>query len=301
VRRLVPTLIAVTLVAVVGVSAVLFAFSAPASLTRKGAPQSPIVTVAASSITSAFSLVDTQASVIKSAITAPRRLFDHPQRTVETQKRLAAYNRSFDPAPPDYLLAQGITRIKDAGNRVVLTFDDGPSANTSEVLGILTRYHVHATFFMVGRRVQAIPQLAGAVLAQGSELGNHTMTHQELWHATLKEDEAQIKDADTQFFKFCRVHPVYLRPKGGVVDDTGMAAIKAMNKVYVYWDVAGFDTVPDFTPADIRDTVLKDTRSGSVILLHETNPRTVQALPEILSGLKRRGFQVETLTEVLAH
>jgi peptidoglycan-N-acetylglucosamine deacetylase len=303
-RRHVPSIIALALACVIAMAAVVFAYVAPLprpAPMRQRVDASQTVTPDESTVSVAFSVSDTQANLINPSITPPQRVFDHPQRMPGTAKRLASVNRTFDPAPPDYLLAQGITRIRDAGKRVVLTFDDGPSKNTTAVLEILTRYKAHATFFMVGRRIEPWRYLARAVLAQGSELGNHTMDHVGLLKHTEQWDEQEILEAENVFFTSCGVRPVYVRTKGGGVDDTGMAAIKALHKEYVYWDVAGFDTVPEFMPADIRDNVLEDARPGSVILLHETNPRTVEALPGILQGLQRKGYKVESLTEVLAH
>lgn len=311
-KKHVPTVVAAVIFVCVAIAGAAFALYSPGSPAQSRAldptvPASRSLYFAATDATrtpahesTSFSVADAQAGVGKPSLTAPKRVYDRPQRTPGTAKRLAAYGRKFDPTPPEYLLAQGITRIKDAGKRVVITFDDGPSPNTVDILHILTRYSSHATFFFIGGRAENSQSTLRSVLRQGSEIGNHTWQHTDLIREPIGWDEQQILRAEDIFHGLVGVDPVYVRPKGGQIDQAGMDAIKALHKLYVYWDVAGYDTVPEFTAADIRDNVLEAVRPGSIILLHETNPRTVAALPAILDGLHKRGYEVDDLTNVLA-
>ncbi|HEY3318356.1 MAG TPA: polysaccharide deacetylase family protein [Coriobacteriia bacterium] len=298
-RRHAPSLLAAILLAAVVLAAAAFAvrgLSTPRGRPAANTSSAPVPSV----LTSSFSVVDTQAAAIKTVVTEPKRVYDKPQRGTGTQNRLQAHSAGFYVPPAEYLLSQGIVRVRDAGRRVAFTFDDGPSANTAGILRTLSRYDSHATFFEIGVRVEMAPDLCRAVLAQGSELGNHTMMHSELLGNTVQVDESDIMSADDVFYKVAGVHPVYVRPKGGQLDDNGITAIKDLHRVFAYWDVASMDTVSDFTSADIRDTVLEDVRPGSVVLFHETNPRTAAALPAIIEGLHRRGYKVQSLTELLA-
>jgi peptidoglycan/xylan/chitin deacetylase (PgdA/CDA1 family) len=204
-------------------------------------------------------------------------------------------------APPGYLLRQGITHFHPYGRReVVLTFDDGPSKNTTEVLSILRQYDVKATFFFVGKRCLGRQDTLRDVLAQGSEIGNHTWTHVSLLAQSLAWDEDQIKRTDDLFFQYTGLRPVWFRPQSGWVDQTGIDAIKAEHKRFVFWDDFGNDTVKTFGPRTIAGYVLEQAHPGSIILLHETNPNTVAALPRILSGLQARGYEITTLTSAMA-
>jgi peptidoglycan-N-acetylglucosamine deacetylase len=202
-------------------------------------------------------------------------------------------------SPPEYLTRQGISSIPGRPDVVALTFDDGPSANTRAILRVLARYHAKATFFMPGRRVLADTAAARAVLAGGSEIGNHTFDHVSLLDQRAVWDESEISRADQVYYDEVGVRPVWVRPQAGWADQTGIDSIRALGKRYVYWDACGDDTVKTFTPRMIARAVLRHVRPGSIILLHETNPRTLQALPRILDGLRSRGLKVTSLTGAL--
>lgn len=285
------------------VALVAFVVRAPAlpQSTRSGAS----VTRDESRVVTSFSAVDRQSVTMTPTTSPPKHLSSTSVLQPSTAKRLAAHGHTSTAGLPDYLVAQGFTRDADAGKRVALTFDDGPSLNTTEILGILSRYRAHATFFFIGGRSQPPgrwqPAVLRAVLRQGSEIGNHTMQHKQLYKMTFAQDEWQIEQAENVFYREVGVRPLYVRPAGGYLDQTGLDAIKALHKMYVYWDCAGFDTVKDFTSTDIYDSVMENVRSGSVILLHETNPRTVAALPRILASLEKRGYQVDDITGLLKH
>lgn len=199
--------------------------------------------------------------------------------------------------PPRPLLRQGVVHLPRTGRSVVLTFDDGPSANTPAILAILRRYHAKATFFFVGGRAERKTAVLRAVLAQGSEIGNHTYDHVSLLGRTKAADEDEIRRAEAVYYREVGVRPVWVRPQSGWVDQIGLDAIAALGKRYVFWDDFGSDTVKRLTPADIESRVLERARPGSIILLHETSKRSVAALPGILAHLEERGLVVTSLTD----
>jgi peptidoglycan/xylan/chitin deacetylase (PgdA/CDA1 family) len=199
--------------------------------------------------------------------------------------------------PPGYLTRQAMTSLPGPGPAVALTFDDGPSKSTTEIVGILRRYGVHATFFFVGRRAEANPGGVTQVIEQGSEVGNHTLDHVALLGHSEAWDEAEITGAENVFYTIAGIRPVWVRPQAGWMDQPGIDAVHALNKRLVLWNDEGDDTVKFFTPDMIARHVLSNARPGSIILLHETNPRTVQSLPQILSGLRKRGLHVMSLGE----
>ncbi len=207
--------------------------------------------------------------------------------------------RALHLAPPDYLLEDAIKNVPGAGRRVVLTFDDGPSQNTTQVLSILRRHDAHATFFFVGRRAAVRHSVLPQVIAEGSEIGNHTLDHSSLLARGFDDDVREIRDAEAVFVRYVGVRPRWVRPMAGWADWTGLDAIRSLGKRDVFWDDFGNDTVPTFTPERIASSVLENVHPGAIILLHETNPRTVEALPGILRSLHRRGYEVVTLTEAI--
>ncbi len=185
--------------------------------------------------------------------------------------------------------------------KVALTFDDGPSpTNQSKVLSSLRTYGARATFFLVGNRIRGRSQLR-AIQAQGCEIANHTWTHISLDGLSSAQDQKEIGRTDALIYHMTGRRPLWVRSRAGAIDSTGLDAVNKMGRLYVTWDADGQDTSgAGYTAHQIASTVLATTRGGSVILLHETSDTMVLALPEILSGLRSRGYTVTTVSDLLA-
>jgi peptidoglycan/xylan/chitin deacetylase (PgdA/CDA1 family) len=184
---------------------------------------------------------------------------------------------------------------RTVGKRVALTFDDGPSEYTPAVLRILRDAGVNATFFVVGNNIVGRDWMLRRMLEDGDEIGNHTMTHTPL---------ANIEDIGTASATIEQVtgfRPCHFRPPEGVFDHHTLDEVGELGMTTVRWDV---DT-QDYSglPADsIRQEVLSAVQPGSIILLHDGGgyrTPTVQALPHIIEDLKRRGYRLVTVTDLL--
>ena len=190
--------------------------------------------------------------------------------------------------------------VPSSTRQIALTFDDGPSKNTTSVLQVLARYGAHATFFCVGVRAQGKAEKLRAIIAEGSEIGDHTYRHVSLIGHGLVWDEAQIARTQSVIAAEAGVRPVWVRPEGGWLDQTGIDAIEALHARYAYWSDPGEDTVKGFTAHMIATRVLEHARPGGIIVLHETNPDSVEALPHILEVLRARGYTATSLTGAFA-
>jgi peptidoglycan-N-acetylglucosamine deacetylase len=186
---------------------------------------------------------------------------------------------------------------RTAHRLVALTFDDGPSPYTPGVLGVLQRYHVPATFFVVGEHVAQYPQFVRDEVAAGDEIGNHTYNHVDLeWLANVGVDQ-QISATQRAIWQTAHVHPVWLRPPYGAVDariteDAGLLGLHT-----VLWSVDPRDWTDPGAGA-IAWRVLTAVRPGSIVILHDGGgyrAETVQALPLIIGVLLRRGYRFISL------
>jgi peptidoglycan/xylan/chitin deacetylase (PgdA/CDA1 family) len=188
---------------------------------------------------------------------------------------------------------------------VALTFDDGPSPETESILDILADNDLRATFFMVGREVESFPGIAQRVVAEGHEVGNHSYSHPLYLFRRAAETRDQIKRAQDVIVKTIGVSPVFARPPYGVRTPAYFSATRAFGLHTVQWDVAGFDW-KRISPKQIADNVLRNTRPGSIILLHDGDSagkhgrkNTVEALPLIIEGLRERDLPVVPLSDLL--
>jgi peptidoglycan/xylan/chitin deacetylase (PgdA/CDA1 family) len=180
---------------------------------------------------------------------------------------------------------------------VALTFDDGPFANSMvRATNILVHAGAKATFFCVGGRVLHNEAETRFAWSHGMEIENHTWSHRELTR-TAAADLTQILAADAVIGEVTGSRPLWVRPKSGAADATGTAVVFQSGHLLAGWNVHAGDT-GNWTSQQIEQHVLDKVRPGDVVDLHVTNPRTLDALPGILGGLKARGYTTVTLTQL---
>jgi peptidoglycan/xylan/chitin deacetylase (PgdA/CDA1 family) len=203
------------------------------------------------------------------------------------------------------LLGETVWRGDAPSSAVALTFDDGPSHDTPAVLDALKARGLKATFFMIGRAVERYPQIARRVAEEGHEIGNHSYTHPIYLFRTAIETARQLERAQVVIESATGVRPLLSRPPCGVRTRAYFREAQRLGLRTVQWDVAGFDW-KQIGGREIADRVIKDSRPGSIILLHDGDSarkqdrsRTVAALPHIVEGLASRGLRIAPLAEVL--
>ncbi|MEX1220312.1 MAG: polysaccharide deacetylase family protein [Solirubrobacterales bacterium] len=180
-----------------------------------------------------------------------------------------------------------------------LTFDDGPGASTGEILDILKEKRVDGTFFLLGQAVEANPEMAREIVLSGSEVANHSMSHDAF------PTSADLIATNDVIEEITGIRPCSFRPPYGSVDLplTARAADENMNTVL--WDIDTEDWT-DWTSAEsvIEETQM-DTLPGSIILMHDggdiRRDKTIDALPEIIDELRADGYSFVTVSELLGN
>jgi peptidoglycan/xylan/chitin deacetylase (PgdA/CDA1 family) len=188
---------------------------------------------------------------------------------------------------------------------VALTFDDGPSEETERILDVLAMHGLSATFFMIGRNVERLPQTARRVVAEGHEIGNHSYSHPIFLYRTPHETGQQLEHTQAVIARTTGVKPEFARPPCGVRTRAYFRAAQRLGLRTVQWDVAGFDWKRR-DGKQIAHDVLRKARAGSIILLHDGDSEgkrdrreTVAALPLIIEGLRGRGLHIAPLSQLL--
>jgi len=206
--------------------------------------------------------------------------------------------------PEITLAAEGIkidfiTKGPPDGNRIALTFDDGPTPGvTDRILDELQRYGLQATFFMIGERIAAAPDLALRVLAEGHEVGNHTFTHPKLTTLSDRQFEAEIRATEEIMAKVLNHRAGWFRPPYGELRQNQAHLLARKSLGIVLWSVDSEDwSQPG--EAQIAGKILDQTKPGSIILCHDKGPQTANALRETLDRLLERDFQFATLSTLL--
>lgn len=192
----------------------------------------------------------------------------------------------------------GIVRYAHTRQRIVaLTFDDGPSPYTPQILAVLRRRHVPATFFVVGQHVRDDPGALRAEIRAGAVIGNHTYTHANLRWLTNFDIREQLRMTQRAVRAAGGVTPHWFRPPYDGVNSRVVSTASSLGLRTVTWSVDPTDWMLPGTRAIVA-RVLAGVRPGSVVLLHDGGGyrgETVRALPTIIRTLRRRGYRFVTL------
>jgi peptidoglycan/xylan/chitin deacetylase (PgdA/CDA1 family) len=198
-----------------------------------------------------------------------------------------------------------VPRAETAEPLVALTFDDGPTTRyTDEILEILRREGVPATFFVVGEALQRRPEECQKIVAGGHELGNHSLTHTPLVLQPYGLIRREIEGTDRLIRACGQEGEIYFRPPNGKKLLLLPYYLARGGRTTVTWDVA-----PEWGPQgaagadEIVRQVLDEVRPGSIVLLHvmyRSREASRSALPGVIQGLKEQGYRFVTVSELLA-
>lgn len=185
------------------------------------------------------------------------------------------------------------------GNRVSLTFDDGPSPGvTDRILKDLDRHGIHATFFMIGKKVKAYPNLAREVLAAGHELANHTYTHPYLSRYSAQRVTEELVQCQDAIAEVTGITPVWFRPPYGAFRTNQGTIARRQDLGVAYWSVDPRDWARPGA-GTIVSRVTQMARPGSIILLHDLHTQTAEATGPLLDRLVDRSFQFAPISGFL--
>ena len=179
--------------------------------------------------------------------------------------------------------------------QIALTFDDGPDPNvTTQILSTLKKYNAKATFFMLGSRVEYYPELARNVEEAGHEIGNHTWNHPDLTKASVKKINKEITSTSSIIKDVTGKKATVFRPPYGAENDFVRAQTDLPS---ILWDVDTMDW--KYRSADqLLMQVKKNTKDGSIILMHDIHQSTADGLDAVLAYLKSEGYTFVTVSEL---
>lgn len=185
--------------------------------------------------------------------------------------------------------------IQDNDKIIALTFDDGPSKYTDEVLKILKENDACATFFLIGNKVEFYKDTLQEMLKNGNEIGNHSYDHKYLTRLSESEFKEEIQKTQDVIKKITGFTPTLFRPSYGGYNNT----LKTYTDLtFVLWDVDSKDWSVK-TKDKILKNVMPNVKSGSIVLMHDNHDYALKALPELIKELKEHGYKFVTVSELL--
>jgi len=188
--------------------------------------------------------------------------------------------------------------------KLALTFDDGPSGKyTTQVLDILKKYNIKATFFVIGMKAQKEPELLKRIADEGHEIGNHTFYHSKLNWINNKKLLNEIKMTSDFIIKTTGTADLLFRPPHGTLPLNKIKLIRDAGYEIVQWSVNADDFYKTGfgirSPASIARRVLSRVHGGDIILMHDDSEQTVNSLPIIIGSLKKRGFSFVRVSQLI--
>ena len=232
--------------------------------------------------------------------------------------------RTTRPARPAGPAAQGKPRLQNAGVNmpvgslppgtkisyssapapgpfIAMTFDDGPVVpNTPRLLDMLAARGIKATFFTVGTNVARNPNIVRRIVAEGHEIANHTWNHPYLSRLSDASVRSELQRSHEALTSITGIAPRMYRPPYG--------AITARQKQWIYSEY-GYPTILwSVDPQDwktksaamTRTRILNETRPGAIVLVHDIQASSIEAMPGTLDGLLAKGFRFVTVSQLIA-
>lgn len=192
------------------------------------------------------------------------------------------------------------TRVTTSRKVVAITFDDGPHPeNTPRLLDMLKERKIKATFYVVGNMVKYSPQLLRRMIAEGHEIGNHTVTHGNL--ARMSDDalRKELQAAHDQIVAETGVVPRSMRPPGGAIKKSQKELmLREFGYPTILWSVDPEDWKRP-GPAVVTSRLVNGASPGGILLVHDLHKPTVDAMPSTFDQLLAQGYEFVTVTELI--
>ena len=170
--------------------------------------------------------------------------------------------------------------------------------DTQQLIDILGRYDVKATFFVVGEWVDKYPESVKALADAGHEVMNHSNTHAHFSQLSTDEIIADVTACNDKIEAVTGVRPTLIRPPYGEYDDHVITAIRSMGMEPIQWDVDSLDW-KELSAAEITERVTTKVQPGSIVLFHNAALHTPEALPGILEALLQEGYTFVPISELI--
>jgi peptidoglycan-N-acetylglucosamine deacetylase len=198
--------------------------------------------------------------------------------------------------------AQIISKVSTTQKVVALTIDDGPHSRvTPEILAVLKEKQVRATFFVLGVNVEKSPGILAQEVAAGHEIGTHTYSHPSLSKLSPQKILEEFDKADNVILPIAP-KPTLFRPPGGLYNSQVLEAAHQRGYTVILWSIDPRDW--NCPPSEkIVDYVFSEVKPGSIVLLHDGQYPlpTPKALSAIIDGLRERGYDFVTVSELLQY
>ncbi|MBE6903005.1 MAG: polysaccharide deacetylase family protein [Ruminococcaceae bacterium] len=189
--------------------------------------------------------------------------------------------------------------VQTEEKKASLTFDAAwGNEDTQQLIDILGKYNVKATFFVVGEWVDKFPESVKALHDAGHEIMNHSNNHKHMPQLSAEEIKKDIDECNSKIQKVTGVTPILFRPPYGDYSDRVITTLRDMKMYTIQWDVDSLDWM-DKTADYIVNRVTTKVKNGSIVLFHNAAKNTPEALPRIIEKLQSDGYSLIKVSEII--
>lgn len=202
------------------------------------------------------------------------------------------------------ILILSVSAFSSGRKMIALTFDDGPNKTyTPQVLEVLQKNNIKATFFVMGGWVKQNPEILKQVYAAGNVIGNHTFTHPLITKISSASFKNELIKTNEIIYATINVYPVLFRPPFGMSSATSNKIVSDLGFKKITWNFMVNDYDANKTTAEkIASQVIQHASPGAIITMHDggsNREKTVKALATIIPTLKQKGYEFVTVSELL--
>ena len=186
----------------------------------------------------------------------------------------------------------------DCANCVAITYDDGPGTETNRLLDKLKAKNAHASFMVLAPSAEQHPELLKRMKAEGHTIGNHTKSHRQLNTLSPEQVSQEIDAGNAAIKKATGQGTRWVRPPYGATNATVDQVTRDKGVSQALWDV---DTVDwkDRNSEHVCSSAVQGARAGSIVLMHDIHPTTVDAADCVIDGLRAKGLEPVSLDRLL--
>lgn len=186
--------------------------------------------------------------------------------------------------------------VEETEKMIALTFDDGPYPPvTDRILKILREYNSHATFFVMGSRVETYQDTLVQAHEDGNQIGNHTFNHKDLTKLSVEDIKYEIQYANKKINQSAKVGEAYLRPPYGAKNDI---VKETVGVPMIAWSVDTLDWKTKNADSIYKE-IMSTVKDGDILLMHDLYPSTADAMEKVIPELIRQGYKLVTVQELL--
>ncbi|WP_233209702.1 polysaccharide deacetylase family protein [Flavobacterium sp. 9] len=199
----------------------------------------------------------------------------------------------------NYIVKAFCNNPLETEKKIALTFDDGPSEFTLDVLDLLKKYNAKATFFCIGKNIEIHPEILRRIIDEDHLVGNHSYSHSKFFDFyTTPSIIEELQKTDKLLEKFTSKKINFFRPPYGVTTPSIGRALKITGHKVIGWNIRSLDGGTTNVEL-ILNRIKKRVSPGGIVLLHDTGLHSVLVLEQFLQFLQQNNYEVISIEELL--